>query len=173
MPVKSELNKTYWRKLLAGLEFDLLKPKNIIIMELTRKRPVTLSNMLTSNFGSLLNEFFEEGNEHIASFKPAIEVHEKKEGYHISAMLPGMSKDDITIEVDNNTLVISGERKNVQESEENKVHISEYHYGKFLRRLTLPKNADLNSIDAHLEHGILTLDISKKEELKPKQIVIK
>lgn len=142
-------------------------------MELTRKRPVLLSDMLTSNFGSLLTDFFEDNNDHIAGFKPAIEVHETKDGYRISAMLPGLAKENINIEVNDQVLLISGERKDLKESDDHKVHISEYHYGKFMRRLRLPKNADLNNIEAHLDNGILNLSVGKKEELKPKQILIK
>lgn len=139
-----------------------------------KPRPTFLSDMLVGNFGELAENFFNEENGHVdLAFRPAIEVTEMESAFEVQAALPGIKKEDISIEVENNRLKISGERSSSSTSENDKTHISEFRYGKFERAVLLPKNADYEKIEARFEDGLLKVSILKKEELKPKTIAIK
>lgn len=87
--------------------------------------------------------------------------------------LPGIKKEDISISLENSTLKVTGERMSKTEQDKDKVHFSEFRYGKFERSIALPKNAETEKVDARFEDGLLTINILKKEDAKPKQIVIK
>lgn len=144
-------------------------------MDVIKRRPALLSDMFTSNFGELMNEILGDdlgvSKEH--KFKPAIEVYELEDGYTVEVALAGLTKEDVAIEIDGEHLKISGERRKSEKTDGDKLHLSEFRYGKFERKLQLPKNADHSKIDASLDNGVLKLSILKKEEFKPKQIEIK
>lgn len=139
-----------------------------------KPRPTFLSDMLVGNFGELTDNFF--ANEFINSKhtnKPAIEVKEMEAEFEVKVALPGVKKEDISIEVEDNRLKITGETKSNKETNQNRTHVSEFIYGQFERTVLLPKNADFDKIEATLEDGILKISIPKQEVLKPKNIVIK
>lgn len=139
-----------------------------------KPRPTFLSDMLVSNFGELADSFFnEEVRNSSLAFKPAIEVKEKESQFEVKAALPGIKKEDISIEVENNRLKISGERRSSANTEQDKIHMSEFRYGRFERVILLTKNADYENIEALFEDGILTVTVPKQEVLKPKNITIK
>jgi HSP20 family protein len=103
------------------------------------------------------------------SFSPAFEIAELEEATFISTDLPGVNKEDISIEFKDGFLSISGERKS--ELKEN--NYTEKKYGKFQRTFKLPKNLDTEKIEAKFENGVLTLAIPKKEEVQSKKVEIK
>ncbi|MBT8327876.1 MAG: Hsp20/alpha crystallin family protein [Bacteroidia bacterium] len=148
--------------------------KNKMIVKNIKPRPTFLSDMLVSNFGELADSFFnEEFGNSTQGFKPAIEVKEKESQFEVKASLAGIKKEDISIEVEDNRLKISGVRSTSSEKEEDKVHMSEFRYGKFERVILLAKNANYDKIEAQFEDGILTIIVPKQEVLKPKNITIK
>ena len=140
----------------------------------SKTHPTFLSDMLVGNFGELVNNLFSEDvvSSNIA-FRPAIEVKELEDQFEIQAALPGIKKEEITIEVEDNRLKISGERSSSSTSDNDKTHVSEFRYGKFERSILLPKNADYDKIEALFEDGILKVLVPKQEILKPKNILIK
>lgn len=144
-------------------------------MNANNTKPLALSDMLVGNFGSLVNDFFNEEYSKLSdiSFKPAIEVTEQENGYLAQVALPGVKKEDITISIENGLLKVTGERSTTKKEENEKVHFSEFRYGKFERTITLPKNSESDKVDAHFENGLLSISILKKEEAKPRQILIK
>lgn len=144
-------------------------------MNANNAKPLALSDMLVGNFGSLVNDFFNEEYSKLSdiSFKPAIEVTEQENGYLAQVALPGVKKEDITISIENGLLKVTGERSTTKKEENEKVHFSEFRYGKFERTITLPKNSESDKVDAHFENGLLSISVLKKEEAKPRQILIK
>lgn len=106
----------------------------------------------------------------MASSRPAFDLYQDKEKYVIRAELPGMKKEEISIEFVNGTLVISGARK-VEEKQGKTVRETSETY--FNRAVDLPDDIDRDKIEARYEDGVLTVTIPKKEEAKPKQIEIK
>jgi HSP20 family protein len=121
-----------------------------------------------------MDEFF---NDAVATrrttFAPSIDISETEDQYMIDVEVPGMDKKDINLNVEKNTLTISGEREFSQEEDGKKYHRVESHYGSFSRSFTLPDNADLDKINATYDNGILKITVDKSEQATKKQIKIK
>ncbi len=103
-----------------------------------------------------------------AYFHPLCDVEEDDTHFALSVDLPGVAKKDINIEVHENQLYITGERKN----ETNRKNFSERTYGKFHRVMTLPSNVDATKIEANYEDGVLTIALPKSDAAKPRQIKV-
>ncbi len=137
-------------------------------------------------FGSLadmydrINKLFEEDlmgqdNESpLASrgWNPVADIYETKEAYVFKVELPGISKEDIKVELTGDNLTIKGERKEEKEVKKDDYHRVERFSGSFLRSFRLPKNADAQNMKATMKEGILELKIPKSEESKSKAIPI-
>ena len=105
-------------------------------------------------------------------WSPKVNIVENEKGYTISAELPGVSKDDIDIDLKDNTLSIKGEKKvESKDEKENYIRV-ESSYGKFERSFNVSDDIDRNSVNASFKDGVLTLVLNKKEESKPKQIKV-
>jgi HSP20 family protein len=104
---------------------------------------------------------------------PAMDVWEEGEHFVLKADLPGVPESDVSIEVQDGTLTVSGERR----SEERKEGAGWYRYerssGSFSRSLTLPEGVDADRIEAEFAAGVLTVRIPKPEERKPRRVEIK
>ncbi len=95
-------------------------------------------------------------------FRPNVDVSCNSENYSIALELPGLEKSDISIELKDDRLVISGEKQEQSKSEERHYYRIESRYGKFQRVLALPEDADPDGISAEMKQGILTLTIRRK-----------
>lgn len=104
---------------------------------------------------------------------PAIDVTEADGQYLISAEIPGVKKDDLTIEVQEHSLTIRGEKKSEREETKDKARRLERSYGAFSRSFALPADADENKIEASFEDGVLKVTVAKRPEAKPQQVAIK
>ena len=107
-----------------------------------------------------------------ASWTPSVDINETKEAYVVKGELPGVDKDNVDISIEDNLLVIRGEKKVETESDEDKFHRKECVYGSFERSFSLPKQVDVNKVEASFKNGVLKLNIPKAEEAKPKQIQV-
>lgn len=138
----------------------------------TKTQPVLLSNRLVSNFGDIVNEIFREDTTqpHIAH-KPRLEFSENETNYTLRAELPGISKKDISIKLENDLLKIHGLKARNEAT--GKLYVNEINYGSYERILKVPKDIKQNSIDAELSDGILIITLEKKEKIQPKEIQIK
>ncbi len=108
-----------------------------------------------------------------ADWSPRVDISENGNGYIVKAELPGMSKDDIKITLQDDVLTIRGKKKDERESKDKSVHMCERRYGNFVRSFRLPTAVDNNKIDAGFKDGVLNLTLPKAEEAKPKEIEIK
>ncbi|MBF0485559.1 MAG: Hsp20/alpha crystallin family protein [Candidatus Omnitrophica bacterium] len=105
---------------------------------------------------------------------PAMDVIDGKDNIIVKIDLPGMERKDIDITIENNVLMIQGERSSSGESEGEEV-LGERQYGTFHRAFKLPSVVDPQKIDARLENGVLILSIAKKDadKLKPIKVEVK
>ena len=101
---------------------------------------------------------------------PAVNVKEYEDKFELHLAVPGYAKKDIDINVDGNTLTISSEKESF---ESEKFTMREFNYGKFRRQFNLPEDVDGEKIEAKFLNGVLTLEIPKMEEVKPRKITIK
>jgi HSP20 family protein len=105
-------------------------------------------------------------------WSPAVNVREDTNNYYVEAELPGMSKEDIHVEVENNVLSLKGERRFENKQEGENYHFVERSYGSFFRSFALPKNVDSENIGAEYKEGVLHITLPKREEVKPKKVSI-
>jgi HSP20 family protein len=103
---------------------------------------------------------------------PLINLTEDRDKYYVRAELPGVKGDELDIQVTGNNLAISGERKIAAEEEGARYHRREREAGTFSRIIGLPGEVDTEKVEANLKDGILTIEISKAEIAKPKQITV-
>lgn len=109
----------------------------------------------------------------INSFAPSVNTREGEYSYHIEMDLPGIKKEDVKIDLDDNKLTITGERKLKEEIKEEDYYKVETSFGKFQRAFSLPENVDLENINAVSKDGVLEITIPKLEKNKnTKQIEI-
>ena len=105
---------------------------------------------------------------------PAVNEREDENAYIVEIDLPGVKKEDINVEVKDNMLIVSGERKFKKEESDKGYKRVESFFGKFERRFTLPADADPDKIEAKVEDGVLTIIIPKVEQKEnTKKIAVK
>jgi len=105
-------------------------------------------------------------------WEPNIDIYEDKDKVTVKAELPGMKKEDINVSLENKTLMISGERKDEEEHKEGDNYRAERFFGRFQRTITLPSLVNADQIKGNYKDGVLTIELPKSEEAKPKQIDI-
>ncbi len=132
---------------------------------------VSIQNELNQLFGRTYGGETREGAR--GTWSPALDVYETQEKFVIKMELPGVTADDVDISVEDSTLVVRGERRFYSEQNEENFHRVERRFGEFSRSLTLPQTADAQNIQASFDAGVLTIEVPKKEEAKPKKITIK
>lgn len=103
---------------------------------------------------------------------PVVELVEGEGEYVLSAELPGISKDDIDVSVDDHVLTLKGEKRSEKAEDQGKTHILERRYGSFERSFTLPRNVDAKKITASFKDGIMEVRLPKGEGSKAKHIKI-
>ncbi len=106
------------------------------------------------------------------AWTPPVDILETKEKTVLKAELPGFDEDQIHLHFEDGILSLEGERKFEKENAEENYHRVERSYGKFVRSFTIPSNVDNEKISAVFQNGILTVELPKREETKPKAIKI-
>jgi HSP20 family protein len=106
------------------------------------------------------------------TWHPAVDVYETEGSYVLKAELPGVSKEDIKIDVNNNALTIKGEKKFEEKKEKDNYMRVERRYGSFTRTFALSDKVDSGNIKAAFKDGVLEVTLPKKEEAKPKEIKV-
>lgn len=106
------------------------------------------------------------------SFVPSVDINETKEGYVLTADLPGLSANDVDITVEQGVLVLSGTRPAPKSAKEDGYHRVERKFGDFRRSFTLPKGVDVDGVSAKTEHGQVRITIPKPVAALPRKIKI-
>lgn len=122
-------------------------------------------------FPEIFNRFFNDEFDNYfgrrnGGYIPSANVVETESGFDVEFAVPGMSKEDFKINVENGVLTVSSEKEEVKEEKEKNYTRKEFAYGAFTRSFALPKTIDLEKIAASYNNGILTVTLPKKEEAK-------
>lgn len=115
------------------------------------------NDFVPTSFSALVDRFLNDSITRSggSTFVPKTDVVETANAYEVHLALPGVNKEDFNIEVKDNYLTISGERKFQNEKKDKNYHAMETHYGSFSRSFTLPENIDASKINAKYNNGIL------------------
>ncbi|MFY0628229.1 MAG: Hsp20/alpha crystallin family protein [Reichenbachiella sp.] len=126
-------------------------------------------------FDDLFNDNFFNGNLNSEnSFTPKVDIAETEKQFEIQFAIPGIDKNDLSIDLNDGVLTVSGERKVQNEKDERNFHSIETSYGSFKRSFQLPDNIDADKVDAKYEAGILNVTIAKDEKkIQKKTIAVK
>ena len=106
------------------------------------------------------------------AWQPPVDIYEDEHSVIIKAELPDVEQKDIEVKIEDNTLILRGERKQDESIRKENYHRIERYYGSFQRSFALPLTIDRDKVKASCEKGILTIVLPKKEESKPKQIYV-
>jgi HSP20 family protein len=135
------------------------------------------SQSFQDEMNRLFNQFFQGGTGEEASWggrtwTPPVDIYETDEALILKAELPGVSKNDVSIEIHQNTLVLRGQRRHEAEVKEDRYHRVERAYGSFQRSFMLPTLVDQEHVRATYRDGVLELRLPKSEATKPKRVAI-
>ncbi|HSM04066.1 MAG TPA: Hsp20/alpha crystallin family protein [Longimicrobiales bacterium] len=143
------------------------------LARMTYRNPWRELDSLTNRLGEMFGDFptpSESGN-----WLPAVNVEETAEELLLTAELPGMTTDDIELELENNILTLRGEKNDVrrENDEGRRHHLWERRYGTFQRSFTLPRTVKADDIDAEFVDGVLHVRLPKVAEAKSRRISVR
>jgi len=147
-------------------------------MALIRWEPARELSTVQSEMNRLFSTFFDSptpGNgrrDSLRGWIPAMDVTENDNEYVLKADLPGLSESDVDVELDDNVLRISGERKSEHQESKDGYHRVERAFGRFSRSLRLPEGVTAEGVQANFDNGVLEVHIQKPEQRKPQKVAI-
>ncbi len=144
---------------------------------LTRWNPTANIFATRDPFARFMDTFLNESlqpSEDVSNraWMPLVNIRETESSFFVEAELPGLTKKDLEITLENNLLKLSGERHFEKDAKEENYHRIERSYGNFLRTFSLPSQVDPEGVKASFKDGILTIEVPKAEEAKPRKIAI-
>ncbi len=123
-------------------------------------------------FSEFFNDFFNTWNSWVMDTRrmnmPAVNILETDEHFKIEVAAPGMNKEDFKIQVDNDLLTISAERKDEKSEKDARYTRQEFNFVSFSRSFTMPEIVDAEKIAASYQNGVMTITLPKKEEVRPR-----
>lgn len=144
----------------------------IMVNTLMRWNPFSEVRRLQEDMNRLFDTSFGEQELGAVGWIPPVDIEETTDGLRVTAELPGMKKEDITVEFENGLLTIRGQRSRESKTEEKHFHRVERSYGTFVRTFRLPASIKAEQIAANYAEGILTLELPKSEAAKARRIEI-
>jgi HSP20 family protein len=146
-------------------------------MTVVRWTPMGNLQSFQDEMNCMFHQFFPGGNGEEANWgrytwTPPVDLYETDEALVLTADLPGVSKDEVCIEIHQNTLMLRGERTHAAGVKEDRYHRTECAYGPFQRSFVLPTLVDQEKVQATYHDGILELRLPKSEAAKPRRIAI-
>jgi HSP20 family protein len=139
---------------------------------LVRFDPFRDLTTLRDEMNRLFSPSIGEGASGGSAWTPAWDIFDTAEAIVLRAELPGLSAEDIDIEVDDNVLTLKGERRFEDKVEEGRYYRLERAYGRFQRSVSLPQGVRADDITASFDRGVLTVRVPKAEEVKPRKIAV-
>ena len=142
---------------------------------LTRWDPFRELSTIQDRMNRLFQDVYSPNREEgltTSAFAPPTDVYEDENHVTLKLEVPGIDEKDLDIRVENNNLIIKGERKFEKEEKEENFRRVERQYGSFVRAFTLPATVDSDNISANYDKGVLTISMPKRAEAKPKQIQV-
>ena len=145
-------------------------------MALIRWEPVRELNTIQTEMNRLFNTFFDSpapaGGATQRRWIPAMDLVETENEFVLRADLPGLSENDVHIQLEDSVLTISGERRAEHEERKEGYYRVERSSGRFSRSLTLPEGVDADAVTANFNHGVLEVRVPKPEQRKPRRVAI-
>jgi len=146
-------------------------------MTIVRYNPANEVASIYNRLGSVFNDpffkpFFGHTENEMKAWHPMVDIFEEKDQIIVKADLPGVKKENISINVDNRILTLKGERSYDDEVKEDNFVRRERSFGSFQRSFTLPADISTDDIKAEFKEGILKIEIPMPQEKKAKQIEI-
>jgi HSP20 family protein len=149
-------------------------------MALIRWEPIGELNTIQNEMNRLFNTFFDQpasagrgSGDGTRRWIPAMDLVETDDHYVLRADLPGLAEEDVDVQMQDNMLTVSGERKPEHEARHEGYHRLERAFGGFSRSLSLPDGVDPAGVQAEFDRGVLEIRIPKPEQKKPRQVQIK
>jgi HSP20 family protein len=144
------------------------------ITRYVRRSPLTSPWLEVEGMTNRLNRFFGDTNGSGEAWDLSVNVEETPDELLLTAEVPGLAIEDIEIEVENNVLTVTGEKKEErEESDDRRYHLWERRYGSFKRTFTLPRTVKTEEITAFAKDGILSVRMPKAPEAKSRKIDVK
>ena len=137
-----------------------------------KSKPFKSINRLPNIYDTIFNEKFYQ-NYDDTGLSPAVDIIEDENSYKITADMPGLNKSNIEVKIENDNLILYGDKKLTRDDEEKGYHYQERQYGKFSRSFKLPEAIKIKDVSASFENGVLSIVIPKSEEAKPNNRLIK
>jgi HSP20 family protein len=149
-------------------------------MALIRWEPVRELSTIQNEMNRLFNTFFDAptttsggtGSTPMRRWIPAMDLLETEDHFVLRADLPGLSEEDVNLELEDNVLTLSGERKSSHEESKEGYYRVERAWGSFSRSLTLPEGVDPDGVTAAFDRGVLEVRVPKPEQRKPRKVAI-
>ena len=144
-------------------------------MAITRWSPFQDMYTLQNRLNSLMQDFNRnQDDESLTSsaFVPPVDIYEDEHKLVLKLEIPGIRQEDLDVQMENSTLSVRGERNFETEGKEENYHRVERRYGSFARGFTLPNTIDPESVKANYQDGVLSIELGKRAEAKPKQIKV-
>ena len=136
------------------------------------KQPKMITDIFQSNFNNMLQDILIDQNIiERDTATPKVNISGNEDNYQINVIMPGIDKENITLSIDNDILTIQSNYDKQKDKDQNALR-TEFRIKEYYRKLSLPKDADHQSISANLKNGILEITI-KKIKVKPKNIIVK
>ncbi len=134
----------------------------------------TVQDRLNHLFSDSFRSFFDDEQGRLSQdWIPAVDIYEDTDGIKLHIELPGMEMKEISVNLENNVLKVNGEKRLVNDDKKENYRRLERVSGRFVRSFSVPNTVDQGKVNAAYKNGVLTLDLPKREETKPKNLTIK
>lgn len=138
----------------------------------TRFDPFRDITTLRDEMNRLFNRTVGEGVSSGSAWTPAVDIFDTDQAIVLRAELPGLTPEDIDIEIDDNVLTLKGERRFEETVQEGRYYRLERAYGHFQRNITLPQGVKADEISASFDNGVLSVRVPKADEVRPRKIAV-